>query len=94
MFDEYVVMPYSKYIELITPKVNVTMIDSNDLTFINAVIQQLNPNNKYDCGIIIYNGNVSICLYKEKGVVLKSSFDISLCKRYYNHVSKFIAEVL
>ena len=91
----YALLPledYTKLKQIANTKAKdcTTQISADDLIFLNSVIVALNPTN---CELEICKNTVTIKAEIENGFI-NTSFDISLCKKYYNRVSKFIGEVL
>ena len=94
---DFVVLSLSDYIKLnaiakMKGEVKPTMIKTNDLLFLSAVMKELSAN--YDSELSIINDTVTIKVCKDDGSEINSSFDLKLCEKYYNKVNKFISEVL
>ena len=94
---DLVVLTLSDYIKLnniakIKGEVKPTMIKTNDLLFLSAVMKELSA--KYDSELSIINDTVKIKVCKDDGSEINSTFDLKLCEKYYNKVNKFISEVL
>ena len=94
--EDYVLLPLEQYITLNRlAKVNskgVTMIKTEDLLFLSAVMTELSKQGLGE--ITIYDNTVTIRITSGTDVKINSSFDISLCEIYYNRVSKFIDEII
>ena len=73
-------------------EVKPTMIKTNDLLFLSAVMKELSAN--YNSELTIINDIVKIKIYRNDGTEIDSAFDLKLCEKYYNKVTKFISEVL
>ena len=94
---DFVVLAFSDYIKLnsmakMKGEVKPTMIKTNDLLFLSAVMKELSAN--YDSELSIINDTVTIKVCKDDGSEINSTFDLKLCDKYYNKVNKFISEVL
>lgn len=93
---DFVVLTLSDYVKLNISKmkgeVKPTMIKTNDLLFLSAVMKELSAN--YDSELSIINDTVTIKVCKDDGSEINSTFDLKLCEKYYNKVNKFISEVL
>ena len=95
---DYVILTLSDYIKLNTlakmkgGKMKPTMIKTNDLLFLSAVMKELSAN--YNSELSIINDIVKIKVCKDDGSEINSTFDLKLCEKYYNKVNKFISEVL
>ena len=94
--EDYVLIPLEQFITLNRiAKVNskgVTMIKTEDLLFLSAVMTELSKQGLGE--ITVFDNTVTIRVTSGTDVVINSSFDISLCERYYNRVSKFIDEII
>lgn len=94
--EDYVLIPLEQYITLNRlAKVNskgVTMIKTADLLFLSAVMTELSKQGLGE--ITVFDNTVTIRVTCGTEVLINSSFDISLCERYYNRVSKFIDEII
>lgn len=93
---DFVVLTLSDYVKLNTlakmkGEVKPTMIKTNDLLFLSAVMQELSAN--YDSELSIINDTVTIKVCRD-GSEINAKFDLKLCEKYYNKVNKFISEVL
>ena len=94
---DLVVLTLSDYIKLnktakMKGEVKPTMIKTNDLLFLSAVMKELSAN--YDSELSIINDTVKIKVCKDDRSEINSTFDLKLCEKYYNKVNKFISEVL
>lgn len=94
--EDYVLIPLEQFITLNRiAKVNskgVTMIKTEDLLFLSAVMTELSKQGLGE--ITVFDNTVTIRVTSGTDVIINSSFDISLCERYYNRVSKFIDEII
>ena len=94
---DFVMLTLGDYIKLNTiakmkVEVKPTIIKTNDLLFLSAVMKELSDN--YDSELSIINDTVIIKVCKDDGNKINSAFDLKLCEKYYNKVNKFISEVL
>lgn len=94
---DFAVLPLSDYVKLNTlakmkGELKPTMIKTNDLLFLSALMKELSAN--HDSGLSIINDTVTIKVYNDDGSEIKATFDLKLCEKYYNKVNKFISEVL
>lgn len=94
---DFAILPLSDYIKLntiakIKGEVKSTIIKTNDLLFLSAVMKELSLN--YDSELSIINDTITIKVCKDNGTKINSTFDLKLCEKYYNKVNKFISEVL
>ena len=97
MNKDYVILTLSDYVKLnamvkIKGEVKPTMIKTNDLLFLSAVMKELSAN--YDSELSIINDTVTIKICKDDGSEINSTFDLKLCEKYYNKVNKFTPTVL
>lgn len=95
--EDFVILTLSDYIKLNTQakmkgEVKPTMINTNDLLFLTAVMKELEAN--YNSELSIINDVVKIKVCKDDGSEINSTFELKLCEKYYNKVNKFISEVL
>lgn len=93
---DFVILSFSDYVKLNaiakTKEVKPTMIKTNDLLFLSAVMKELPP--CYNRELSIKNDIVTIKVCKDDGSEINTSFNLKLCENYYNKVNKFISEVL
>lgn len=94
---DFVLIALSDYIKLnaiakMKGEVKPTMIKTNDLLFLSAVMKELSAN--HDSELSFINDTVTIKVCKDGESEINSTFDLKLCEKYYNKVNKFISEVL
>lgn len=94
---DFAILKLSDYVKLnamakMNGEVKPTIIKTNDLLFLSAVMKELSAN--YDSALSIINDMVIIKVCKDDGTEINSTFDLKLCEKYYNKVNKFISEVL
>lgn len=94
---DFVVLTLSDYVKLnaiakMKGEVKPTIIKTNDLLFLSAIMKELSSN--YDSELSIINDTVTIKVCKDDGSEINSTFDLKMCEKYYNKVNKFILEVL
>ena len=91
--NDYAILDLSDYIKLtkianMKAREATVAITTNQLLFLNALMQELGT------GTVTFIGDTVTIFVRNGDDEIKSSFDISLCDKYYNHVTKFISEVL
>lgn len=93
----YAVLDYSDYLKLdmlakLKGEVKSTIISTNDLLFLASVMQKLSAN--YESELSVINDTITIKVCKDNGSEINSTFDLSICEKYYNRINAFICEVL